>query len=225
MNEFLTSMSWLVPAVALAAIVLPAMFRILREYERGGIELAIKAHYRQGDDILPTYVDKDGTVHIEVPAGHQIQDPDHNVPVDHPNRARWNFTFSYNVALDSDNPDLDSYRGWLLIDTDPSHRTKFLPLRLSKLTDTPVGQKSGYGWKLGSTVAIPDDEGTSKVTQNSQNMAFYEDVIDADPYTPGQQSYAATDYGPGQFEVVLVLQGKHGKKASLHAVFDVVETE
>lgn len=37
MNELLTSMSWLVPAVALAAIVLPAMFRILREYERGVI--------------------------------------------------------------------------------------------------------------------------------------------------------------------------------------------
>jgi regulator of protease activity HflC (stomatin/prohibitin superfamily) len=37
MNEFLTSMSWIVPVIALVAILLPAMFRILREYERGVI--------------------------------------------------------------------------------------------------------------------------------------------------------------------------------------------
>src|SRR5829696_6654947 len=61
-----------------------------------GIELAIKGIIRQGPDIPSTYVDKYGLVHIEVPTGAQ------------PNisqvRAAWNFTFSYDVALNPGNP-------------------------------------------------------------------------------------------------------------------------
>jgi hypothetical protein len=193
---------------------IPSTNFVLRRYEYSGIELAIKAHLRQGADILPTLVDSDGVVHVEVPTGSQPGVP---------NRAAWNFTFSYDVALKPGNPDLEEYRGYLLIDVDPSKRTRYLKLKLVKLPGTPTGQASGYGWASQGVVAIGDDEGTSQVTQNSQNLAFYEDLIDADPYTPGKQSYVATDYGPGQFDVKMILKKRHRTSAELHVVFDVVE--
>ena len=59
--------------------------------EDAGIELAIKGIIRQGADIRSTYVDDDGLIHIEVPTGPQIGNA---------NRAAWNFTYSYDVALD-----------------------------------------------------------------------------------------------------------------------------
>jgi len=189
---------------------------IIRQYEKAGIELAMKGHLRQGPDVPPTYIDGDGVIHVEVPTGSQPGVP---------NRAAWNFAYSYDVALDPGNPDLEDYRGYLMIDIDPSKETDYLKLRLDKLTDTPTGQRNGYGWVYMGTPVIPDDEGTSKVSQNSQNMAFYDDIIDADPDTPGQQSYVASGYGPAQFDVKMVLKrGRHGKnEAELHVVFDVVD--
>src|SRR5690242_20700285 len=79
-----------------------------------GIELAIKGIVRFGADIRSTYVDGDGLVHIEVPSGAQPGNP---------NRAAWNFTYSYDVALDASNPSLDSYEAELWIDLDPSDKT------------------------------------------------------------------------------------------------------
>ncbi len=211
------------PGTMWAGTGIPSTNFVLRRFEKSGIELAIKAHYRQGFDILPSHIGTDGLVHIEVPAGHQVVDPANGVPVERFDRARWNFSYSYNVAIEPGNPDLDAFRGLLLLDVDPSKKTDYLKFRLKKLTDTPAGQKSGYGWILRSGAGIMDDEGTPQVTQNSQNLAFYEAVIDADPSTPGQQSYAATDYGPGEFDVQLLLKGKKGPVARLHVVFDVVD--
>lgn len=205
---------------------IPATNFVIRRFDRAGIELAIKAHYRQGYDIPPTYVDGKGIVHIVVPAGHQIADPANGVPSTHTGRARWNFAYSYDAALNGGNPDLEDYRGWLLIDTDPSEKTRYLWLQLKKLTNSPTGQRNGYGWVTKSTVEIGDDEGTSQVSQNSQNLAFYEEYIDADPRTRGQQSYMATDFGPGQFDVMMILEPKrkrHRDGAVLRVVFDVVE--
>ena len=192
--------------------------------EDAGIELAIKGIVRQGADIPSTYVDGNGLVHIEVPAG-----PQPNVA----NRAAWNFTYSYDVALDPTNPTLDSYEGELWIDLDPSERTEYLKLKLARVgspaADGPCPRepdRNGFGWKARSTVVIPDDEGTDRVTQNSQNLAFYANLIDNDPETKGIQPYT---FGPGQFDVVMVLKekGRRGKgggrdKTVLHVVFDVV---
>ena len=75
-----------------------------------GVELAIKAIFRQGPDIRSTYVDGDGLVHIEVPAGSQT------TPAPNANRAAWNFTYSYDVALDPTNPMLDGWDAELWID-------------------------------------------------------------------------------------------------------------
>jgi len=72
------------------------------------IELGLKIHYRQGDDITPTSVDADGTAHYIVPAGTQVGGA-HNVPSDNPNRAAWNFDFSVNTGLDGSTKTLDNF--------------------------------------------------------------------------------------------------------------------
>ena len=189
-----------------------------------GVELAIKAIFRQGPDIRSTYVDADGLVHIEVPAGSQT------TPAPNANRAAWNFTYSYDVALNPGNPMLDGWDAELWVDLDPSEKTKYLKLKLAKLTSPPPATPclepdlNGYGWKSGNTVVIGDDEGTDHVTQNSQNFGFtsFRSQIDGDPNTPGIQPY---NFGPGQFDVVMMIKRKHGGERSetvLHVVFDVV---
>jgi hypothetical protein len=185
-----------------------------------GVELAIKAIFRQGPDIRSTYVDGNGLVHIEVPSGPQPTNP---------SRAAWNFTYSYDVALNPSNPMLDSWDAELWIDLDPSEKTKYLKLKLAKLAPpAPAAacprepDANGYGWKSGNTIVIGDDEGTDQVTQNSQNLAFYASQIDGDPNTPGVQPYT---FGPGQFDVVMTIKRNRGGEKSetvLHVVFDVV---
>ena len=133
-----------------------------------GIELAIKDILRGGPDQPPTYVDSSGVVHIEVPSGEQL--PGNN-------RAKWNFTYSYDVALNPTNPVLSGYEAFLLVDLDPRGRPRYRPASV-KLVPYPnfpgaaAGDYNGYGWKEGTTIRIPDDEGTEQVTQNSQNLGF-----------------------------------------------------
>jgi hypothetical protein len=199
-----------------------------------GIELAIKGIIRQGPDIRSTYVDGHGLVHIEVPSGPQPGNP---------SRAAWNFTYSYDVALDPSNSSLDDYDAELWIDLDPSKRTKYLRLELARLGPTPAPcvapvepDHNGFGWKSHNTVVIPDDEGTASVTQNSQNLAFYAHLIDTDPHQKGIQPYT---FGPGEFDVIMAIKEEgrrsrrhgddddndHGNRrwTVLHVVFDVVE--
>jgi hypothetical protein len=178
-----------------------------------GVELAIKGIMRQGPDIRSTYVDGDGFVHIEVPTGTQIGNP---------NRAAWNFTYSYDVALGGpSNPPLSAYDAELWIDLDPSPHTTYLKLTLADgglIQPLCAGEPdlNGYRWVADNTVVIPDDEGTRQVTQNSQNYAFYRALI------PG---YA---FGPAQFDVVMKLKLKGSSDDGqrewtiLHVVFDVV---
>jgi hypothetical protein len=189
-----------------------------------GIELGIKGIVRQGPDIRSTYVDDNGLVHIEVPAGAQPGNP---------NRAAWNFTYSFDVSLDPGNPTLDSYSAELWIDLDPSSDTDYLKLTLTRLGSPAAAgpcprepDTNGYGWKAKgiSTPIIPDDEGTDRVTQNSQNLAFYAAQIDTNPRMRGIQPYT---FGPGQFDVVLKIKRKTGwgsknSETELHVVFDVV---
>jgi hypothetical protein len=187
----------------------------------GGVELAIKGIRRQGPDIRSTYVDGGGLVHIEVPTGPQPTNS---------SRAAWNFTYSYDVALDPDNGSLADYEGQLWIDLDPSEHTEYLKLKLASGGPVQSGcplepDWNGYQWVSGHDVVIPDDEGTNKVTQNSQNYAFYTSAIDSDPNMPGIQPYT---FGPAQFDVVMILKKKGAggdgasKTTTLHVVFDVV---
>ena len=130
------------------------------------------------------------------------------------------------------NPTLDQYDAELWIDLDPSPDTDYLKLRLARFgPPSPPApciepDRNGYGWKTGNTFVIADDEGTDRVTQNSQNLAFYASEIDTDPKTRGIQPYT---FGPGQFDVVMKIDrkgrsGRHGQHdhVELHVVFDVV---
>jgi hypothetical protein len=202
---------------------LPATNFIMQENLEAGVEVGIKAHYRQGHDILPSYVDPKGVVHVIVPAGPQVVDPAHGVPVAHPGRAAWNFTFSVNTALPGASPTLSNYEAELKIDLDPSEKTDYLTLKLTKLGPPAAApsQINGYGWKTSKGItAIGDDEGTARVTQNSQNLAFYAALIDTNKQQPGIQPYT---FGPGQFDVELSLRHKTGPElAKVHVVFDVV---
>jgi len=154
-----------------------------------------------------------------VPDGPQVTDPDHGVPGPHPGRAAWNLDFSISTALDGSTNDLDDIDAWLQLDLDPSPKTKFLTLKLTKITTTPAAGVSGYGWKTGSTFVIDDDGGTSQVTQNSFNYAFIAAAIDTDPNTAGIQPYT---FGPAEFDVVMTVRKNYGPEINrLHVVFNV----
>jgi hypothetical protein len=199
----------------------PAITLLRKRNLDAGIELAIKGILRSGPDQPPTYVDSAGIVHIEVPSGEQVVGN---------NRAKWNFTFSYDVALNLANPTLANYEAWLLVDLDASKKTKYLPLRLSKLLPYPnfpcatSDDFNGYVWKEGNTIRIGDDEGTEKVTQNSQNIGFpyYRDRIDGNPNVSGIQTY---NFTAGQFDVILAIVKRWDLKTltTVHVVFDVVD--
>jgi hypothetical protein len=184
-----------------------------------GIELAIKGMIRQGGDILPTYVDGDGIVHVQVPSGAQPANPA---------RAAWNFTYSVNASLPGAAATLDAYEAHLQIDLDPSEGTRYLDLKLARVGAAGPGPEpdtNGFGWVAGNTVVIGDDEGTQRVTQNSQNYAFYASIIDSDRTQQGLQPYT---FGPAQFDVELSLRAKFGPMrgrdvARVHVIFDVVD--
>ena len=137
------------------------------------------------------------------------------------------------MSLNPSNPTLDQYKAELWIDLDPSEKTDYLKLELARIGSPAAAgpcprepDTNGFGWKAKgvSTPIIPDDEGTDRVTQNSQNLAFYAAQIDTNPSMRGIQPYT---FGPGQFDVVLKIKRKSGgssDQTELHVVFDVVAT-
>src|SRR3954469_9691930 len=64
------------------------------------VELALKEHYRTGNDIAPSTTDADGTEHFTVPAGTQVVDPFHGVSSANAGRSAWNFDYVVSTALD-----------------------------------------------------------------------------------------------------------------------------
>jgi hypothetical protein len=190
---------------------IPATNFIARVDKPQGVELAIKGMFRHGADILPSYIDTKGIVHVQVPSG--IEAGTEANP-----RAKWNFTFSVGAALPGSLPTLgDDYNVALAIDLDPTDGVQFLNLRLARINNSPPSGTSGYGWVIpGNYVpVIPDDEGNATVTQNSQNIAFYKSIL-TDP------SY---NYGPGKFDVRLKIAEKANpaNHTTLYVVFDVVD--
>jgi hypothetical protein len=128
-----------------------------------GIELGLKIHYRQGDDILPTSIDADGTAHYVVPDGAQVVDPAHNVSAANPNRAAWSFDFSVNTGLDGSTRTLDNFDFRIIIASGDGEKGVFDLQHLGP-GNTPWGTPAG---------GFGDEDGTNpQLSQNSVNLGF-----------------------------------------------------
>jgi hypothetical protein len=131
--------------------------------DKTDIELGLKIHYRQGDDITPTSVDADGTAHYEVPAGTQVVDPAHGVSSANPNRAAWNFDFSVNTGLDGSTKTLDNFDFRITITSGDGEQGVFDMNHLGP-GNTPWGTLSG---------GFADEDGSNpQLSQNSVNLGF-----------------------------------------------------
>ena len=95
---------------------------------------------------------------------------------------------------------MDDHTFQLLYDVDPGPGINYRTFTLERRDAGGPGQASGFQWRDQgtNTVFIPDDEGNSNVTQNSQNygFGFYQAFLTS-PYGP------PTFTGPGQFDFVL----------------------
>lgn len=181
-----------------------------------GIEIAMKVHYRTGDNI-PFSMDKHGVLQVDVPSGPQVFDPAHDVWSGNANRAAWNFDYSL-AALGGKN--LADYDVHLLIDTDPSEKVNYLDLHLTAVS---ARSHSGYLFETAAShVPVTGGSGgvLGKVEQDSFNFAFIKTLIDSNPSVPGIQPYT---FGPGTFDVQLLVAEKDGH-GHLGAAHDYVKS-
>jgi hypothetical protein len=74
-----------------------------------GIQLALKEHYRTGNDIAPDSVDANGTAHFTAPDGTQVVDPAHGVSEDKPTRAAWNFDYVVDTGVNGSTHTLSDF--------------------------------------------------------------------------------------------------------------------
>jgi len=134
--------------------------------QKTGIELGLKIHYRQGDDIIPTSIDADGTAHYTVPDGTQVTDPAHNVPVDNATKAAWSFDFSVNTGLNGSTKTLDAFDFRIIITSGDGEQGVF-DLRHVAPGNTPWLNST-------NTAGFSDDDGTTnpQLSQNSVNLGF-----------------------------------------------------
>ena len=176
--------------------------------DKTDIELGVKIHYRQGDDITPTAVDADGTAHYEVPAGTQVTDPDHNVPSDNPTRAAWNFDFSVNTGLDGSTKTLDDFDFRIIVASGDGEHGVF-DLQHVASGDTPWSNSSGTG-------GFGDEDGSNpQLSQNSVNLGFgfMQAIFGTDAWMPARPttsryrhsitaSASARQYPPGLIQAL-----------------------
>jgi hypothetical protein len=143
---------------------LPTNYNITVD-DKTNIELGLKIHYRQGDDITPVSIDADGTAHYVVPDGTQVVDPAHNVGAANPNRAAWNFDFSVNTGLNGSTKTLDNFDFRIIISSGDGERGVFDLAHLGPgntpwVNDPPTG-------------SFADEDGSNpQLSQNSVNLGF-----------------------------------------------------
>ncbi len=193
----------------------------------GPIQLASDVHYRQGDTVQPSAVEHNGDLVYDMPAGPQVADPAHNVPSANSNRGATSFDYSFSTGHDPAH--LETIQQFLAsggkfeiqYDLDPGQGTKFLTLDavydpiLNPNGSQVVWEAADNKFFTKGTVVIADDGGNRYVTQNSQNLAFYQALIDVDPHTPGIQT------GPispaGTYDINYAVYGPHNQLlAAIH---------
>lgn len=129
------------------------------------IELGLKIHYRQGNDITPTSVDADGTAHYVAPDGAQVVDPAHGVGSANPARAAWNFDFSVNTGLDGSTKTLADFDFRIIVTSGDGEKGVF-DLQHLAAGNTPWVDTVHGG-------AFADEDGSNpQLSQNSVNLGF-----------------------------------------------------
>jgi hypothetical protein len=180
---------------------LPTNYNIAVD-QKTGIELGLKIHYRQGDDIQPdSYAS--GTASYEVPAGTQVIDPDHGVSTANPARAAWNFDFSVNTGLNGSSDTLDDFDFRIIITSGDGEKGVFDLQHLGP-GNTPWGTLSG---------GFADEDGSNpQLSQNSVNLGFnfFQPIFGTDRLDAGETydiTLQAFDHGKlvAQVEDSLVL--------------------
>jgi hypothetical protein len=188
----------------------------------GSFQLGTDVHYRQGNTVQPVAVDDDGHLIYQMPAGAQVADPAHGVPTANAARAATSFDFSFDTGVGSGTHQtiqqfLASGGQFIFkIDLDPGQNND--PLTLHAVYD-PVHNTGGSHvvWEdQHNNIVIGDDGGSQYVTQNSQNYAFYQSVIDVDPHTPGTQTGPVGPAGTFEIEAQIVAP-HHDVVADIHS--------
>lgn len=187
----------------------------------GDLQLATDVHYRQGDTVQPTAVGDDGALIYHMRAGAQVADPGHNVPGANANRAATSFDFSFDTGVGPGTHQTiaeflaDGGQFIFKIDLDPGQHND--PLTLHAVYDPGHSTgSSGVVWEdAHNHIVIGDDAGNAYVTQNSQNYAFYQSLIDTDPHTPGIQTGAIGPAGTFDIEEQIVAP-HHDMVADIH---------
>ena len=128
------------------------------------LELGLKIHYRTGNDILPSSVDADGTVHYVAPDGPQVVDLPNGVSTAASNRSAWNFDFSVNTGLNGNaTQTLDDFDFRIIISDDDGNTRTYEMNHLAP-GFTPWGTLAG---------GFGDEDGLDpQLSQNSVNMGF-----------------------------------------------------
>ena len=128
-------------------------------HEGAGVELALKAKERGGDDYIATEVD--GVTHYAVHTG-----TDEGTT----NRAAWNFDFAATSGISGQEELVDEFVFKLLIDVDKTEATNFFEVDPAAIPDNPASDYSEQNsWNFG--------------------FGFLRDLIDGDPNTDGHQAY------------------------------------
>jgi hypothetical protein len=172
--------------------------------------------------VQPAAVTDDGVLVYNMPAGAQVVDPAHGVFTANANRAATSFDFSFDTGVGPGAhqtiQDFLASGGEFIfkIDLDPTAHNN--PLTLHAVYD-PVHNTGGSHvvWEdAHSNVIIGDDGGNGYVTQNSQNYAFYNSVIDTDPHMPGIQTGSVGPAGMFDLEAQIVAP-HHDVLADIHS--------
>jgi len=183
--------------------------------DTGHIEIGSNVHYRTGDQIQPSSVAPDGSLVFHGPAGPQVLDPAHNVSAPVANRAAVSFDWSFDLGANGNGGMTQQQalsHGWVeqvKIDLDPGAGFKYLTL--NAVYDQALNPGGSHvSWQVADDtfaaqglskgqIAIHDDSGNAYATQNSQNLGFYNSLIDHDPLTAGVQSGGVAPAGTYEF--------------------------
>jgi hypothetical protein len=188
----------------------------------GDFQLAADVHYRQGDTVQPVAATDDGLLVYSMPGGAQVQDSQHGVPSDNPNRAAASFDWSFDTGTHQTIQQFLASGGQFIVKIDLNPGQNNDPLTLHAVYDPAHSTgTSGVVWEDShNNILIADDGGNAYVTQNSQNYAFYQSLIDIDPHTHGIQTGPV---GPdGIFDIEeQIIAPHHDVVADVHSVLQI----